>query len=1003
MATKYILDPSGKIIQVVNGKIKEFTVNESEIDEFGNTINSTFFPDENQQQEEVLSPVKTDPQNTNYYVNANKGKSLETSLLNTGKINSEGIGPLVEVDSTELDYIIDKNSSNDASFGFIDDEGNTKVSSTTRNAYLPFNSFAEDQTGKKPKVFADEFEMLTGLRYRNDEQPDAFENALFMLTYIAESLVRIIAVEAIVIANRAINVTVNDSGNQSETAERYSLKLGKYDFTEFDIFTKYIFNVLNYPHDSSSLLERTGAYFLGMSAWLSPDSIVDLNNIFKERRNLTKYTNSLDQATEVFDKKFFPSAELFVPMIYSSAEVLVNALLSTNSVNRSRLLIRKFYKEKHWHNNILYSAKSRNDILDFFSDLNYYYFKFYIERVHIGLTLLKKYFYDDTYLRLRQKDSPLNRVSASRSTIGINQKIEVDEENKDSFFGSWNYNQTNQLGKFKARQPTSVRALPQAFNLNFSFLRSLVLNGKETIDLGQDLLQNFYRSEERRLPASLVEEIEHHLEAEYMPFYFHDLRTNEIISFHAFIESIGDSFSPEYNSASGFGRIDDVKSYVKTTRNINLSFIVAATSEADHDLMWYQINKIVAMVYPQWSDAFEASTYNFQTGKSSPANFKYPFTQVPTASPLIRLRVGDVIKSNYSRTVLSRLHGVGDREQDLLTTNSDGQEAIEERNEAIASQKDDINAFNKELASSKSRLFEIDEEYLNNKKNTDTDKEILLRQAKIEQEIQEDTQEQIDNAKSNIANLSPVNPALGLNVVNDIMIKPNKAYFLLPGLYRQVSGNNSVVESLGLGSIDLENLTKSKSIKVETEILVEVKSLENEYATVKILNTPFINVYVVADINKIRAIDKTHITDVELDPLLNSTNDLMSPEINVEAEGGMKLSNNPITKSYESGMSRGLAGFITNLDVSYNESTWETSRIGSKAPMLVKINIGFSPIHDVPPGIDHNGMLRAPIYNVGRINNEFFGDPYDRDAGHGTGREKSLQKYNEIYKKTHKK
>ena len=77
--------------------------------------------------------------------------------------------------------------------------------------------------------------------------------------------------------------------------------------------------------------------------------------------------------------------------------------------------------------------------------------------------------------------------------------------------------------------------------------------------------------------------------------------------------------------------------------------------------------------------------------------------------------------------------------------------------------------------------------------------------------------------------------------------------------------------------------------------------------------------------------------------------------------------------------------------------------IPTKIKALIKINIGFSPIHDVPPGIDHNGMLRAPIYNVGRINNEFFGDPYDRDAGHGTGREKSLQKYNEIYKKTHKK
>ena len=101
-------------------------------------------------------------------------------------------------------------------------------------------------------------------------------------------------------------------------------------------------------------------------------------------------------------------------------------------------------------------------------------------------------------------------------------------------------------------------------------------------------------------------------------------------------------------------------------------------------------------------------------------------------------------------------------------------------------------------------------------------------------------------------------------------------------------------------------------------------------------------------------------------------------------------------------MSRGLAGFITNLDVGYNESTWETSRIGSKAPMMVKINIGFSPIHDIPPGLDHKGMLRAPVYNVGRINNEFFGDPHDGNDGHGAGRQSALDKYFELHNKINK-
>ena len=61
--------------------------------------------------------------------------------------------------------------------------------------------------------------------------------------------------------------------------------------------------------------------------------------------------------------------------------------------------------------------------------------------------------------------------------------------------------------------------------------------------------------------------------------------------------------------------------------------------------------------------------------------------------------------------------------------------------------------------------------------------------------------------------------------------------------------------------------------------------------------------------------------------------------------------------------------------------------------MLVKITVNFAPIHDIPPGLDHNGMLRAPTYNVGRINNQFFGDPKDHSYT-GSGRDLAMKKYN---------
>ena len=60
-----------------------------------------------------------------------------------------------------------------------------------------------------------------------------------------------------------------------------------------------------------------------------------------------------------------------------------------------------------------------------------------------------------------------------------------------------------------------------------------------------------------------VKAVEDRLENEYMPFYVHDLRTNEIIAFHAFIDSITDAFNPQYNSVSGYGRVEDIKTYQK--------------------------------------------------------------------------------------------------------------------------------------------------------------------------------------------------------------------------------------------------------------------------------------------------------------------------------------------------------------------------------------------------------------------------------------------------------
>ena len=46
--------------------------------------------------------------------------------------------------------------------------------------------------------------------------------------------------------------------------------------------------------------------------------------------------------------------------------------------------------------------------------------------------------------------------------------------------------------------------------------------------------------------------------------------------------------------------------------------------------------------------------------------------------------------------------------------------------------------------------------------------------------------------------------------------------------------------------------------------------------------------------------------------------------------------------------------------------------------MGVKINMTLDVIHDIPPGLDHSGYNRAPLYNVGGVMKHVAGDAHDR-------------------------
>ena len=48
---------------------------------------------------------------------------------------------------------------------------------------------------------------------------------------------------------------------------------------------------------------------------------------------------------------------------------------------------------------------------------------------------------------------------------------------------------------------------------------------------------------------------------------------------------------------------------------------------------------------------------------------------------------------------------------------------------------------------------------------------------------------------------------------------------------------------------------------------------------------------------------------------------------------------------------------------------------------MIRCSINFSPIHDIVPGLDNNGAMRAYNYPVGKINSGMAEDFYSPGAG----------------------
>ena len=91
------------------------------------------------------------------------------------------------------------------------------------------------------------------------------------------------------------------------------------------------------------------------------------------------------------------------------------------------MLVKKFRQEKVWKDN-LYNAKNKDEELTYLVQFDYYYFRFAIERIHVGLKILNRYAYKKTYLNPTHKESPITRVSSHRTKNKLS-GFEIDVNN----------------------------------------------------------------------------------------------------------------------------------------------------------------------------------------------------------------------------------------------------------------------------------------------------------------------------------------------------------------------------------------------------------------------------------------------------------------------------------------------------------------------------------------------------------------------------------------------
>lgn len=500
------------------------------------------------------------------------------------------------------------------------------------------------------------------------------------------------------------------------------------------------------------------------------------------------------------------------------------------------------------------------------------------------------------------------------SVLSFNEKW-IDKDATGGFGRKVSAMDMDEMG-VSAADSVSKNRLKNSLRLSWSSsetYNSLILPSGYDRERFTPKIKNPYRKDsDIRISSKHVDAIEEALDSDYLPFYFHDLRTNEFVSFHAFLSSLGESYTSSYDTVEAFGRVDPIKIYKNTHRKIDFSFYVAATSEEDFEFMWIKINKLITLLYPQYTegkqivteDIFEMKDEFGDTAKTQnfPVTFYSPFSQQISASPMIRLRIGDLISSNFSKFNLAKLFGHTNPNSSL----NESQNSLDAAAFLIDPQEylGELTAKSLQLGT----LYTLKEEFLpgENEWAKDAYRAIVYElYILVSGEIRGNFSVRVSTADE----LKKQYPDWSDKKIQSAINRANELY----------------------------NVNQESSIRLEWSKM-DVHAVSNEKYSREIWSQ-WAN---------------AHSEEIKSYLQKNSTKNFFDSK------------NNSIVKSFDSVKGKGLPGFIESMSFDWHDRvTWSVSEPSrSKAPKMCKITISFTPIHDISPGIDFRGFNRAPVYPV---------------------------------------